>query len=224
MKTIALIAQKGGTGKTTLALSLAVSAIQSGLTVVVIDLDAQASACKWSDRRQNDTPLVIDAQPARLSTALQKAEQGGADLVIIDTAARAEQSALAAAKLADLVIIPCRPQALDLETIPSTMELLALAGKTPCMVVLNSVPHSGKRQEQARKTINQIGVAVCPQTIGNRAPFGDAAALGLTAGEYDPKSQAAEEIKLVYKYISKLLATSKEENHEEESRLVRASH
>ncbi len=224
MNTIALIAQKGGTGKTTLALSLAVSAVQSGLTAVVIDLDPQASACKWSDRRENDNPLVIDAQPARLSTALQKAEQGGADLIIIDTPARVEQSSLAAAKLANLVIIPCRPQALDLETIPSTMELLALAGKTPCIVVLNAVPHSGKRQQQARKTISEIGIAVCPQTIGNRAPFGDAAALGLTAVEYDPKSQAAEEIKLVYKYISRLLATQKDGGHEEESRLVRASH
>lgn len=223
MKTIALIAQKGGTGKTTLALSLAVSAVQAGLTVVVIDLDPQASACKWSDRRKTDTPLVIDAQPARLSTALQKAEQGGADLVIIDTPARIEQSALAAAKLANLVVIPCRPQALDLETIPATHELLSLAGNTPSIVVLTQIPTRGDRHQQAKKELASVNVPVCPQTIAQRAPFGDAAAMGLTAAEYDPKGRAAEEIKLVYKYISKLLATKKEEHHEEEIRLVRAS-
>lgn len=224
MKTIALIAQKGGTGKTTLALSLAVSASQAGLTAIVVDLDPQATACNWSDRRKNDNPLVLDAQPARLAAALQKAGQGGVDIAIIDTPARNEQSALAAAKAADLVIIPCRPQAYDLETVPATRELLALAGNTPAIVVLNAVPHHGDRHEQARQTLADIGVAVCPQTIGHRAAFGDAGAVGLTASEYDPKGKASEEIQLVYKYVWRLLAKSKEERtHDEESRLVRAS-
>lgn len=224
MKTIALIAQKGGTGKTTLALSLAVSASQAGLTAIVVDLDPQATACNWSDRRKTDNPLVLDAQPARLAAALQKAGQGGVDIAIIDTPARNEQSALAAAKAADLVIIPCRPQAYDLETVPATRELLALAGNTPAIVVLNAVPHSGDRHEQARQTLAAIGVAVCPQTIGHRAAFGDAGAVGLTASEYDPRSKASEEIQLVYKYVSRLLAKDKEERkHDEESRLVRAS-
>lgn len=223
MKTIALIAQKGGTGKTTLALSLAVAAAQTGLTVIVIDLDPQASACKWSDRRKTDNPLVLDAQPARLAPALQKAEQGGVDLAIIDTPARNEQSALAAAKLADLVIIPCRPQAYDLETVPATQELISLAGGTPAMVVLTQIPSRGDRHEQAKSTLAEIGMAVCPQTIGSRAAFGDAGAMGQTATEYDPSGTAAEEIQLAYKYISKLLAKKREEAHEEESRLIRAS-
>jgi chromosome partitioning protein len=166
---------------------------------------------------------VLDAQPARLAAALQKAEQGGVDLAIIDTPARNEQSALAAAKAADLVIIPCRPQAYDLETIPATRELLAISGHTPAIVVLNAVPHYGDRHEQAKKTLAAIGVAVCPQTLGHRAAFGDAGALGLTASEFEPKGKASEEVRLVYKYISRLLAKPKEATHDEESRLVRAS-
>ena len=116
MQTIALIAQKGGTGKTTLALALAVAAEKAGRTTVVIDLDPQATACNWADRRNADTPIVVDAQPARLSKALEKAMQGGVNLAIIDTPARSEQTALAAAKSANLIIIPCRPQIYDLET------------------------------------------------------------------------------------------------------------
>ena len=123
MQTIALIAQKGGTGKTTLALALAVAAEQAGRTTVVIDLDPQATACNWADRRDADTPIVVDAQPARLSKALEKAMQGGINLAIIDTPARSEQAALAAAKSANLIIIPCRPQIYDLETVPNSREL-----------------------------------------------------------------------------------------------------
>lgn len=223
MKTIALIAQKGGTGKTTLALSLAVAATQSGLTVVVIDLDPQASACNWSDRRKTDSPIVLDAQPARLHAALQKAEQGGVDLAIIDTPARNEQSALAAAKVADFVVIPCRPQAYDIETVPAAKELIALAGAPPAMVVLTQIPARGDRHEQARNELAKIAMPVCPHTIGQRAPFGDAAAMGLTPTEYDPKGMASEEVRQVYKYISRVVAKQKEETDEQESKLVRAS-
>ncbi len=97
MRTLALIAQKGGTGKTTMALALSVAAVKAGIKVLVLDIDPQGTACNWSDRRSvADNPLVLDAQPSRLAAALQKAEQGGIDLVLIDTPARSEQSALAA--------------------------------------------------------------------------------------------------------------------------------
>ena len=77
MKTIAFIAQKGGTGKTTLALSLAVAAQEAGQVAVIIDLDPQATACNWGDRRKLEAPVIVDAQPARLVRALEKAEENG---------------------------------------------------------------------------------------------------------------------------------------------------
>ena len=209
MKTIALIAQKGGTGKTTIALSLAVAAELSGAIPIIIDIDPQATACNWGDRREAPTPIVVDAQPARLHSALQRAQEGGVDLALIDTPARSEQSALAAAKVADLVLIPCRPQIYDLETIPNTKEIISLAGGKPALVILNATPPRGNRHTQAIRAVEEMGLSVCTTFFGQRAAFGDAAALGLTALEYEPGGKAADEIRLVYKAISILLDKSR---------------
>jgi chromosome partitioning protein len=228
MYTVALIAQKGGTGKTTLAVSLAVAAGQVGMTAIIVDLDPQATACNWKDRRKGDGPVVIDAQPARLAAALAKAEENGVDFAVIDTPARNEQSALAAARVADLVLIPCRPQAYDLETIPNTKEILALAGNKPAVAVLNAVPAIGDRHEQARVLLNRLQIPVCPYTLGHRAVFGDAGAVGQAAQEYDPRGKGAAEILQVYKYVLSTLVQlskdkTKQEHHEHESKSDRAA-
>lgn len=229
MYTVALVAQKGGTGKTTLAVSLAVAAGQVGMTSIIVDLDPQATACNWKDRRKSDGPVVIDAQPARLAAALAKAAENGVDFAVIDTPARNEQSALAAAKVADLVLIPCRPQAYDLETIPNTKEILALAGNTPALAVLNAVPAIGDRHEQARSLLARLQVPVCPYMLGHRAVFGDAGAVGQAAQEYDPRGKGAAEILQVYKYILSTLVQLKanpkpqQEHHEHQSQPDRAA-
>ena len=79
MDTIALITQKGGSGKTTLTLSLAVASVLAGRTTLVIDLDTQGTACSWHDRRKaagkGDNPIVIDAQPHRLAVVSAPALQ-----------------------------------------------------------------------------------------------------------------------------------------------------
>lgn len=222
MQTIALVAQKGGTGKTTLGLALAVASTKTGQRTLVLDVDPQGTACNWGDRRQADDPIVLDAQPARLASALQKAGQGGIDLVIIDTPARSEQSALAAAGVADLVVIPCRPQAYDLETVPNTQKLLELAGSKPSLVVLNAVPALGNRHEQARQFLEQINMPLCPHTIGHRAAFGDSGALGQTPEEYEANGKAAEEIRIVYKYICRIVGMQENRNDQATAKSSRA--
>lgn len=208
MQTLALIAQKGGTGKTTLTLSLAVAAEASGKTVLIIDLDPQASACKWGDRRNGEAPTVIDAQPSRLANALEKAAQAGVDLVIVDTPARVEQAAAEAARASDLVIIPCKPSIYDLETLHATIELVKSRAKRPPVVVLNAVQAQGTRHEQAAQAIKAMGVAVCPALIGQRVAFEYAAQLGQSVSEYEPDGKAAAEIRQFYKSICRVLDTS----------------
>lgn len=202
MNTLAMIAQKGGTGKTTLALSLAVAAERQGFSAVVIDVDPQATACNWADRREAEAPLVIDAQPGRLRNALEKAEEGGIGLAIIDTPARSSETAVAAAKVADLVLIPCRPQIYDIETVQNTLDVLKLAGGTPGLIVLNAVPPRGQRHEQAAEAVQQsFDLPVCPHPVRHRAAFGDSAARGLAVMEHAPMDKGVEEISKLYNYI-----------------------
>ena len=205
MQTISLIAQKGGTGKT-LALSLAVAAAQAGRTVAVIDLDPQATAGNWADRRgTKEAPAVVSAHVPRLQNVIDTARQNGVDLVIIDTPGKSEQAALAAAKAADLILIPCRPQIYDIETLAATKEIVELSGGKLAFVVLNAVPPQGRRHEEAIAAIRDMGLAVCPVHFVQRLAFGDAPNAGQSAAEYEPGGKAAQEIEQVYKFASNLL-------------------
>src|ERR1035437_1235665 len=109
MKTIAIISQKGGAGKTTLAVHLAVEAERRGLKSALFDLDPQASAASWSDKRVAETPVVISAQAGRLPNLIEQARGQDAGFIIIDSAPNADSASLVAAKAADLILIPCRP-------------------------------------------------------------------------------------------------------------------
>ena len=125
---------------------------------------------------------------------------------MIDTAPRAEQGALAAAKAADLVLVPCRPAIYDLETVTTTVELVRLADRdTPLLCVLNGVPPRGTRQQQARDVLAGLNVRVCPASIGHRAAIDHAAALGLSPQEYEPAGKAAGEIAAVYSFVRDLV-------------------
>ena len=105
MKTIAIISQKGGAGKTTLAIHLAVAATLAQMNTVVIDLDPQASAAKWADRRKAEVPVVISAHASRLHHVLDNARSTGGELAFIDTAPHSDKAALDAARAADVVLV-----------------------------------------------------------------------------------------------------------------------
>ena len=95
--TIALVSQKGGSGKTTLALALAVAHELAAGEAVVIDLDPQGSAGVWGDLRGDDLPPVVPAHPPRLARVLDTARNAGASLAIIDMAPREAGGAVEAA-------------------------------------------------------------------------------------------------------------------------------
>lgn len=206
MKTVAILSQKGGAGKTTLAVNLAVAAAAATKgRAAVIDLDPQASAAGWGDSRTDETPAIVSAQASRLAQVLEAAKENGARLVLLDTAPHSESAALAAARAADFVLIPCRPAILDLRAIGGTIDLARLAG-VKAAVVLNSVPPRGALADEAAEAIAGYGVEVVPVRVGQRAAFQHAITLGQGAQEFEPGGKAAEEIKALYKWVCKQIA------------------
>ena len=141
---LAILSQKGGSGKITLTLHLAVIAQAAGLRTVLVDCDPQRSAAGWWRARKADTPELIEAEPARLAAAIEAARADGVDLVVVDTRPSVEQDTLDVARLADLALIPTRPSILDLRAIKATVDVVQ-AAKRPAGIVLNSCPPGTER-------------------------------------------------------------------------------
>ncbi len=200
MKTIAIVSQKGGAGKTTLAIHLAVAATYAGMNAAVIDLDPQASSAKWADRRQTALPVAISAHASRLAHVLATAKTEGGELAIIDTAPHSDNAALEAARMADGVLVPCRPSILDLEAIANSLDIAKLAHK-PATVILNAVSPIGSEANEAAEAIIQLGGEACPVRLVNRVAYARAIVYGQAAQEYEPHGKAAQEMDMLHKFM-----------------------
>lgn len=202
---IAIVSQKGGSGKTTLAVHLATRAAQAKKESCVIDTDPQATAAAWSDWRGDFLPVVVTSPPARLGRTIESAKKNGVEFVVIDTPPHADAAAREAIKAADIVLIPTKPRAFDLHALEPIADLVSFA-KTPAYVVLNSVPSGATLlSEEARATAKEMGLDMCPVELGDRAAFHRSSAKGETAAEIDPTGKAAKEIEALWKWTSKTL-------------------
>ena len=207
MYTVAVIAEKGGVGKTTIALALAVGAVRAGKRSAVIDTDPQATASKWTDRRTDEFPWVVATHAARLKAAIDQAQAQGVDFLVIDTPPHAGTDAAEAARLADVVVIPVEPHLFTLETLPKLADLLKLAGNPPAFVVVNKASTQGKEGEQATEHVKALGLPVCPVIVHQRAAHRHAGNVGQAAAEFEPNGKAAQEAISLYTYTMQLLDT-----------------
>jgi chromosome partitioning protein len=201
MKTVAMISQKGGSGKTTVAVHLAVCAELAGKRSAIIDLDPQASALEWGNRRQAETPEVIRATHEQLAGLLEQARANRADIAIIDTAPHSDRAATVAAGLADVILIPCRPAAFDVAAIPTTLDILKLASRKDCAaILLNAVPPQGKGGDEAESGLSSFA-RVVPVRLVHRAAYSHAVNDGRSVEEFEPNGKASEEIRALYRWI-----------------------
>jgi len=198
VKVIAVVSQKGGSGKTTVAIHLATAATSAGYVTAIVDTDPQATAAAWSDWRAGKDPEVITAPPARLARTLEQLAKAGAQLVIIDTPPHADSATREAVKLADLALIPCRPRAFDLHAVQTTGDLIKHSGK-PAAILFNSVPpRAPALMAEARAIVEKLGFMVCPVTLAERAAFHQATGGGQVASETSPKGKANNEVEALW--------------------------
>jgi chromosome partitioning protein len=198
MPTIAIISQKGGAGKTTLALHLAAAAHDAGRIALIIDTDPQATASQWAAWRQDAPPEVIDSPPPRLAAKAEAAKAQGAEMIVIDTPPHADSAARAAVEVADLVLIPCRPSAFDLSAIQTTAKLVQLLRKPAYVVFTAGSPNAPRIYQEAGELVESFGTPPCPIQIPDRAVYRHASGEGRTVMEYEPAGKAADDIRQLY--------------------------
>jgi chromosome partitioning protein len=200
MKHIALVAQKGGVGKTTIAVNLAVAAQKSGVRTALFDLDQQESAVIWADRRATEDLHVEFLTERRLAEALRAADAQGFALSVIDTPPAAGPQAYTAAQAADLVLIPCRPSLVDLDAIKRTAQLVKSAGIAAFVVFNAAAPGATTLLEDAGRIVSEAGLAVAPVVLRERGAYRAAWPLGKAVVESEPSGKAAGEMTALMKW------------------------
>ena len=209
MQVLGLISRKGGSGKTTLATTLAVLGEQTGLRSLLVDLDPQGSAAAWWKARDASTPPLVETRPGRLKEILNGAEGDGFDLVVVDARPSVERDVAHVASLADLVLVPTRPAVFDLRAILGTLDLVREAA-CRALIVLNACPPPRGVGEasvvvDARHALMAFGVPVAPVAIVNRSAFPAAALAGLSVNELEPDGKAAKETRALWRAVEKEL-------------------
>ena len=200
MKTLAFLSQKGGSGKTTLAVHTAVAAHENGERVVIVDTDIQRSATSWSEARNADATTVAPVAAAELNAVMKAARHDAMTLCIIDTAPHAAPDAARVVRAADFVVIPCRPTAFDLAAAGSAVEIVK-AAKVKAAFVLSACPFRSPEIADTRAVLASYGLPVAPVAITDRRAFSRAVATGRAVTEFENHGKAAEEIRALWKWL-----------------------
>lgn len=206
MATVTTVANlKGGVGKSTITIHLATAAQMKGIPTTIIDIDPdQQAAAKWNDSRATARPPVLSAVYSRLPQSIAEAERGGAELIFIDTAAFEQKILNASIQVANLILVPCRPTAQDVQYLTATTDIVA-AHRKPAAVVLNQVEPRLPETEQARSLINKLGLALSPMHLSKAVAYQRAIAAGLGVTEFEPTGKASQEVLNLLDWISRLL-------------------
>lgn len=206
MKTLAILSRKGGAGKTTVALHLAVAAQASGLgRVALVDMDPQRSAADWWRSREAETPELVEADPGTLPEVVKAAKAAGVDLLVVDTRPSAEEDALEAATCADLALLVVKPSILDLRAVAATVDTVRQA-KTPGLVLINQAPPGRNGEEaaivsEAMEALAGYGLPLAPTVLHARAAYHAALIDGRAVNELEPTGKAAAEIADLWRHL-----------------------
>ncbi|WP_119678316.1 ParA family partition ATPase [Indioceanicola profundi] len=195
---VTIAQQKGGAGKTTLAIHLAMAWCLAGKRVATVDIDPQGSMTEWHRTRMASLtngeagPEHVQLSGWRVQKEVERLAKEN-EVVVIDSPPHAETEAKIAVRCASLVVVPVQPSPMDLWATRPTLEL-AKAEKRKVLLVLNRVPSRGNLVDTVSSKAAELGVPVADATIGNRIGFAGAIMEGLTLMETERRAKGVEEI------------------------------
>lgn len=201
---IGVIGQKGGGGKTTVSVNLAVAAAKHKLASVIIDLDQQANSAKWSDRRKDKNVAVTPAPSSRIHQTVETAVKHGAEFIVLDSPGHNDSAAIETVRAADLVFLPVEPQMFHFDTLEAMRNIILLGGGKPTWIIINKLhPAASTQAEKLKRIIAETySIPVCPVHLSRYDVYATSADVGSAPLEQEPGSKASEEIKQLYKFIN----------------------
>lgn len=207
MKIIAIASQKGGVGKSTLAIHLAVAAHNDGMDVLLADLDPHSqTATEWASERRSDFPVVVQVDHVDMKALIDQAKDEGFDLVIFDCPPYINDVVYEASTLADYTLIPSQPEFAPIRTLGRIVEVVS----DPYAVVLNGchparLGNETQKTREARVAVLNAGIRVAPQAISRRIDLTDALNSGDSVFEYDMQGKASVEVQSLYEWVKEEL-------------------
>ena len=204
-KVITICQQKGGTGKTTLAVHLALAfAKLHNLKIAIIDTDPQGSLGKWfvvrSEKKVSNENLTFKTASLWGAQYESKTLKKDHDIVIIDTPPKIESDARPSIEAADLVLIPVTPSHVDFWATEAIIEIAKKAGKK-IFIQINRANERSKLVKKTHEYIKSINVKSTNTLVGHRQIYASSMGEGKTAIEKQKKSNAVEEIKKLSEQI-----------------------
>jgi len=197
VKTIVIACEKGGVGKSTLAINLALAFGQTA-QVGLVEADTQKSIQGWQARRGNDDVPILAVDPREAAQAVAAAKLDKFDYLIFDTAPTRHLNEIKPIfEHADLVIVPVPPVMMDLEPSLNTVIMAKNMGKKCCVVLTKVPPQRGVAKHwrivEAQKNLSDL-IDISPVTVGDREAFKAANDQGKSVIEIDKSGKAALEI------------------------------
>jgi chromosome partitioning protein len=207
MKTIVVANQKGGSGKSTVTVHLAVAAERAGDGPAIIsDTDPQGTAADWFNQRKKaalDTPRYSPLTLTELDERVSALDEAGAAYLFIDTAPSIGAVNAGLFALADLVLIPLNPTPADLRALVKGLPIIKQSG-TPFQFILSRVRPNLRNNEGAALALDALGL-VLPTRMHERVIYAETFAHGKTAFEIEPKGIAAQEVAALWAAVKERL-------------------
>lgn len=208
MKTIAVLNQKGGAGKTTIATHLARAFQLAGKDVLLVDSDPQGSARDWAAVRDDQPVPVVGIDRPTIERDLKNVAKK--DVVVIDGAPQAHDLAVSAIKAAQFILIPVQPSPYDIWATDALVQLVKQRieitdGALKAAFVISRAIKNTKIGAEIEEALAGYELPVLNSRITQRVSYPSTAAAGTTVLDRDPESEASDEIRALAEEITQLL-------------------